>query len=104
VAPATIIHPPSSLDRLTAALPHDVFVVALEADQFQVGRSPIHQPLDDLAPLRPTIDIVAEGNDCRRSIRSVARWRCQFWADCTPDISERKFPTGTGLQHQYFRA
>src|SRR5947209_2745986 len=67
--PATIIHPPSSLDRLTAALPHDVFVVALEADQFQVGRSPIHQPLDDLAPLRPAIDIVAEGNDCRRSIR-----------------------------------
>jgi transposase len=28
------------LARLTAALPHDVFVVALEADQFQVGRSP----------------------------------------------------------------
>src|SRR4029077_8581650 len=81
-----------------------VFVVALEADQFQVGRSPIHQPLDDLATVRPAIDIVAEGNDCRRSIRSVARWRCQFWADCTPDISERKFPTGTGLQHQYFRA
>jgi hypothetical protein len=26
--PATIIHPPSGLDRLTAALPHDVFVVA----------------------------------------------------------------------------
>src|SRR5215468_12329929 len=67
--PATIIHPPSSLDRLTAALPHDVFVVALEADQFQVRRSPIHQPLDDLATLRSAIDIVAEGNDCRRSIR-----------------------------------
>src|SRR5262249_32886625 len=67
--PATIIHQPSSLDWLTAALPHDVFVIALEADQFQVGRSPVHQPLDDLATLRPTIDIVAEGNDCRRSIR-----------------------------------
>src|SRR6516225_9274694 len=67
--PATIIHPPSSLDWLTAALPHDVFVIALEADQFQVGRSPVHQPLDDLATLRPTIDIVAEGNDYRRSIR-----------------------------------
>src|SRR5262249_60066143 len=67
--PATIIHPPSSLDWLMAALPHDVFVIALEADQFQVGRSPVHQPLDDLAALRPTIDIVAEGNDCRRSIR-----------------------------------
>src|SRR6516162_4131797 len=67
--PATIIHPSSSLDWLTAALPHDVFVIALEADQFQVGRSPVHQPLDDLATLRPTIDIVAEGNDCRRSIR-----------------------------------
>jgi hypothetical protein len=26
---------------------------------------------------------------------SVARWRCQFWADCTTNISERKFPTGT---------
>src|SRR5215813_15340677 len=47
--PATIIHPPSSLDWLTAALPHDVFVIALEADQFQVERSPVHQPLDDLA-------------------------------------------------------
>src|SRR5919204_4916991 len=47
----------------------DVFVIALEADQFQVGRSPVHQPLDHLATLRPTIDIVAEGNDCRRSIR-----------------------------------
>jgi uncharacterized LabA/DUF88 family protein len=35
---------------------------------------------------------------------SVARWRCQFWADCTINISERKFPTGTGLHHQYFRA
>src|SRR5262249_58366169 len=57
------------LGRLTAALPHDVFVVTLEADQFQVGRSPIHQPLDDLATLWPAIDIVAEGNDCRRSIR-----------------------------------
>jgi hypothetical protein len=28
---------------------------------------------------------------------SVARWRCQFWADCTTNISERKFPTGTGI-------
>ena len=26
---------------------------------------------------------------------SVARWRCQFWADYTTNISERKFPTGT---------
>jgi hypothetical protein len=26
---------------------------------------------------------------------SVARWRCQFWADCTTNISGRKFPTGT---------
>src|SRR5262249_33237428 len=67
--PATIVYPPSSLDCLTAALPHDVFVIALEADQFLVGRSPVHQHLDDLAALRPTIDIVAEGNDCRRSIR-----------------------------------
>jgi hypothetical protein len=28
---------------------------------------------------------------------SVARWRCRFWADCTTNISGRKFPTGTGL-------
>ena len=28
---------------------------------------------------------------------SAARWRCQFWADCTTNISERKFPTGIGL-------
>ena len=28
-----------------------------------------HQHFNDLATLRPTIDIVAEGNDCRRSIR-----------------------------------
>jgi Rap1a immunity proteins len=27
---------------------------------------------------------------------SVARWRCQFWEDCTTSISGRKFPTGTG--------
>ena len=26
---------------------------------------------------------------------SVARWRCQFWVDCTINISGRKFPTGT---------
>jgi hypothetical protein len=26
---------------------------------------------------------------------SVTRWRCQFWADCTTNISGRKFPTGT---------
>jgi hypothetical protein len=49
----------SSLDWLTAALPHDVFVIAFEADQFQIGRYPVHQPLDHLATLRPTIDIVA---------------------------------------------
>jgi hypothetical protein len=38
--------------------------------------------------------------------RSVARWRCQFWADCTTNISERKFSTGTGRQicpHQILR-
>jgi len=27
---------------------------------------------------------------------SVARWPCQFWADYTTNISEHKFPTGTG--------
>ena len=27
---------------------------------------------------------------------SGARWRCQFWADSTINISERRFPTGTG--------
>ncbi len=26
---------------------------------------------------------------------SVARWRCRFWADCTINILERRFPTGT---------
>jgi len=26
---------------------------------------------------------------------NIARWRCQFWADCITNISERKFPTGT---------
>src|SRR5262249_22812341 len=26
---------------------------------------------------------------------SVARWRCRFWVDCTTNISERRFPTGT---------
>src|SRR6266487_1111808 len=25
---------------------------------------------------------------------SVERWRCQFWADCTTNISERKFRQG----------
>jgi len=27
---------------------------------------------------------------------SVAHWRGQFWADCITNISERRFPTGTG--------
>jgi hypothetical protein len=30
---------------------------------------------------------------------SVVRWRCQFWADCITNISERKFPTGTGVRN-----
>ena len=30
-----------------------------------------------------------------RSMLSVTRWRCPFWADCTTNISERKFPTWT---------
>ena len=25
----------------------------------------------------------------------LARWRCQYWAYCPTNISERKFPTGT---------
>jgi hypothetical protein len=29
---------------------------------------------------------------------SVARWRCRFWADCTINISEHKFPTRTGVK------
>jgi transposase InsO family protein len=29
---------------------------------------------------------------------SVARWRCRFWADCTINILERRFPTGTPSQ------
>jgi hypothetical protein len=33
---------------------------------------------------------------------SVARWRCQFWADCTTNISERKFPTGTPISSLAF--
>jgi hypothetical protein len=28
---------------------------------------------------------------------SVARWRCRFLVDCTINILERKFPTGTGM-------
>ena len=27
---------------------------------------------------------------------SVARWPCQFWADCTINIYECEFPTGAG--------
>jgi hypothetical protein len=30
---------------------------------------------------------------------SVRRWPSQFWADCTINISEREFPTGTGVRH-----
>ena len=63
---APVVHPPSRSDRLTAALPHDVFVVAFEADEFQVVRLPIHQPLDDLATVWPAVDIVAE--------RDYGRW------------------------------
>jgi hypothetical protein len=29
---------------------------------------------------------------------SVARWRCQFSADCTTNISERRFPTETPIE------
>jgi len=29
---------------------------------------------------------------------SVARWQCRFWAVCTTNISERKFPTETWKQ------
>src|SRR5207244_12835816 len=32
---------------------------------------------------------------------SVARWRCQFWADCTTNIPGRKFPTGTAVVEQW---
>src|SRR6266436_9083736 len=32
---------------------------------------------------------------------SVARWRCQFWADCTTNISEREYPTGRAIQHVF---
>src|SRR5262249_55950351 len=28
---------------------------------------------------------------------AVRRWLCQFWADCTTNISEREFPTGTTI-------
>jgi hypothetical protein len=35
---------------------------------------------------------------------SVTRWRCQFWADCTTNISERKFPTGTRAAQGQFGA
>src|SRR5258706_7749483 len=34
---------------------------------------------------------------------SVARWRCQCWADCATNISERKFPTGTGGRGGYLK-
>src|SRR5258707_4567975 len=46
---------------------------------------------------------------CTRTRRSrvpltlwIARWRCRFWAGCITNISEPKFPTGTGLEK--FRA
>src|SRR5260370_15558701 len=35
---------------------------------------------------------------------SVACWPCQFWADCTIHILERKFPTGTGREIARFLA
>jgi hypothetical protein len=35
---------------------------------------------------------------------SVACWPCQFWADCTINILERKFPTGTGREIARFLA
>ena len=35
---------------------------------------------------------------------SVRRWLCQFWADCTTNISEREFPTGTGIPENFIPA
>src|SRR6266516_7765612 len=49
------------------------------------------------------VQLLVRTHRCTRTRRSrvpsrlsVAHWRCQFWADCTTNISERKFPTGTG--------
>jgi hypothetical protein len=33
---------------------------------------------------------------------SVARWQCRFWADCTTNISEHEFPTGTTGENSPF--
>jgi len=47
-----------------------------------------------------------EPSKCRATKFSVpfrlwaAHLRCQFWADCITNISERRFPTGTGVLHQ----
>src|SRR5262245_61679168 len=35
---------------------------------------------------------------------SVSRWRYRFWADCTTNISERKFPTRTAPPILLFQA
>jgi hypothetical protein len=33
---------------------------------------------------------------------SVARWPCRFWADCTTNIYECEFPTGTAVRNLPF--
>src|SRR6516164_4044336 len=66
------------------------FVIALEADQFQVGRSPVHQPFDDFG------DSSAHDrhNDCCRSIRlrvlNDLRYRLRKEGSWRPTTSIRK--------------
>src|SRR5262245_23765710 len=55
------------------------------------------------ARTRNTTTMLARTYRCTRMHRSrapcrssVARWPCPFWADCTTNISEHEFPTGTG--------
>jgi transposase InsO family protein len=34
-----------------------------------------------------------------RTVQTVARWPCQYWADCTTIIYVCEFPTGTASRH-----
>ncbi len=52
--------------------------------------------------MRPRVGGCKAGNH-DNDLELASRWRCQFWADCTTNISERKFPTGTGGRGGYLK-
>ena len=55
--------PPVEFGPVLTDRTHHGFVVALQIDDLQFIRPPVHETLDDLPALRPTVDVVAQGYD-----------------------------------------